>query len=155
MLKDITLGQYFPGNSFIHKLDPRTKILIMIAYVVLVFIVQNFYGDQFAEVAIRPEATTGIESLSDDECHLFTYVPDVKKVHEYTRLLGECATAHDLAGVVSIMLSEPRVGKDTVVKGTFIEVLLPFASRLTSGAKVDNVRQQINNMLMRQGRGGK
>lgn len=41
--------------------------------------VQNFYGDQFAEVAIRPEATTGIESLSDDECHLFTYVPDVKK----------------------------------------------------------------------------
>ena len=74
---------------------------------------------------------------------------------EYTRLLGECATAHDLAGVVSIMLSEPRVGKDTVVKGTFIEVLLPFASRLTSGAKVDNVRQQINNMLMRQGRGGK
>lgn len=89
------------------------------------------------------------------ECLLFTYVPDVKKVHEYTRLLGECATAHDLAGVVSIMLSEPRVGKDTVVKGTFIEVLLPFASRLTSGAKVDNVRQQINNMLMRQGRGGK
>ena len=47
MLKDITLGQYFPGNSFIHKLDPRTKILIMIAYVVLVFIVQNFYGFVF------------------------------------------------------------------------------------------------------------
>ena len=117
--------------------------------------VQNFYGDQFAEVAIRPEETEGIESLNDAECLLFTYVPDVKKVHEYTRLLGECATAHDLAGVVSIMLSEPRVGKDTVVKGTFIEVLLPFASRLTSGAKVDNVRQQINNMLMRQGRGGK
>ena len=104
--------------------------------------VQNFYGDQFAEVAIRPEETEGIESLNDAECLLFTYVPDVKKVH-------------DLAGVVSIMLSEPRVGKDTVVKGTFIEVLLPFASRLTSGAKVDNVRQQINNMLMRQGRGGK
>lgn len=44
MLKDITLGQYFPGNSFIHRLDPRTKILIMIAYVVMVFLVQNFIG---------------------------------------------------------------------------------------------------------------
>lgn len=44
MLKDITLGQYFPGNSFIHRLDPRTKILIMVAYVVLVFVIQNFYG---------------------------------------------------------------------------------------------------------------
>ena len=50
--------------------------------------VQNFYGDQFAEVAIRPEETEGIESLNDAECLLFTYVPDVKKVHEYTRLLG-------------------------------------------------------------------
>lgn len=44
MLKDITLGQYFPGNTFIHRLDPRTKILIIIAYVVVVFLVQNFAG---------------------------------------------------------------------------------------------------------------
>lgn len=44
MLKDITLGQYFPGKSFIHKLDPRTKILIMLVYIVLVFLVQNFFG---------------------------------------------------------------------------------------------------------------
>ena len=117
--------------------------------------VQHFYGDQFAEAAIRPEATEGIECLNDAECHLFTYVPDVKKVHEYARLLGECDTAHDLAGVVSIMLDEPHVDKATVVKGAFIEVLLLFTFRLTSGSKVDNVRQQINNMLMARGRGGK
>ena len=30
MIKDITIGQYIPGESFIHKLDPRTKILISI-----------------------------------------------------------------------------------------------------------------------------
>lgn len=115
--------------------------------------VQNFYGDQFAEVA-RPEDTEGIDSLNDAECLLFTYVPEVKKVHEYVRLLGECTTAHELAGVVDIMLDEPHVGKDTVVKAVFIEVLLPFA-RLTSGAKVDNVRQQINNMLAVRGKGMK
>lgn len=44
MLKDITLGQFFPGDSFIHRLDPRTKILIMLVYIVLVFIIKNFYG---------------------------------------------------------------------------------------------------------------
>lgn len=44
MLKDITLGQYFPGNSIIHRLDPRTKILIMLVYIVIVFLVQNFFG---------------------------------------------------------------------------------------------------------------
>lgn len=44
MLKDITLGQYFPGNSFVHRLDPRTKILCMIAYIVLIFCIKDFAG---------------------------------------------------------------------------------------------------------------
>lgn len=37
MLSDITLGQYFPGNSFIHRLDPRTKILATLIYIVAIF----------------------------------------------------------------------------------------------------------------------
>lgn len=41
MLKDITLGQYFPGNSTIHHLDPRTKLLGMVAFIVIVFLVKN------------------------------------------------------------------------------------------------------------------
>ena len=41
MLKDITLGQFFPGNSVIHKLDPRVKILICIAYIVGIFLCQS------------------------------------------------------------------------------------------------------------------
>ena len=38
MLKDITLGQYFPGNSFVHRLDPRTKLLMVIVYIVALFL---------------------------------------------------------------------------------------------------------------------
>lgn len=38
MIRDITLGQYFPGTSFLHKLDPRSKILLMIVYVVTLFL---------------------------------------------------------------------------------------------------------------------
>ncbi len=37
MLKDITLGQYFPGNSPIHRLDPRTKLIMLIVYIVALF----------------------------------------------------------------------------------------------------------------------
>ena len=37
MLKDITLGQFFPGKSPIHKLDPRTKLLGLIGYIVALF----------------------------------------------------------------------------------------------------------------------
>lgn len=46
MLSDITLGQYFPGNSFIHRLDPRTKILATLIYIVAIFFAESFlsYG---------------------------------------------------------------------------------------------------------------
>ncbi|WP_411679940.1 energy-coupling factor transporter transmembrane component T family protein [Clostridium thailandense] len=44
MIKDITIGQYVPGESFVHKLDPRAKILISLIYIVDLFIVNNFRG---------------------------------------------------------------------------------------------------------------
>ena len=37
MLKDITLGQFFPGNTIVHRLDPRTKILAVVLYIVALF----------------------------------------------------------------------------------------------------------------------
>ena len=40
-LKDITLGQYFPGNSIFHRLDPRTKLLLTVFYIVALFMAQN------------------------------------------------------------------------------------------------------------------
>lgn len=44
MIKDITIGQYIPGDSFIHKMDPRAKILISLIFVIDLFIVSNFLG---------------------------------------------------------------------------------------------------------------
>ncbi len=44
MLKDITIGQYFPGNSFVHNLDPRMKIFLTMLFVVLLFIPKNPIG---------------------------------------------------------------------------------------------------------------
>ncbi len=44
MLNDITIGQFFPGNSVIHRMDSRFKIVLDIIYVVMLFTAQNFYG---------------------------------------------------------------------------------------------------------------
>lgn len=44
MIKDITIGQYFPGDSVIHKMDPRAKMLLDILYLVMLFTAQNFTG---------------------------------------------------------------------------------------------------------------
>ena len=46
MLKDITLGQFFPGHSFVHKMDARVKIICVILYIAWLFFVKTFaaYG---------------------------------------------------------------------------------------------------------------
>ena len=50
VLKDITLGQFFPGNSVIHRLDPRTKLIFLVIYIVTLFVAANWisYGVVFA-----------------------------------------------------------------------------------------------------------
>ncbi|MBQ5565119.1 MAG: energy-coupling factor transporter transmembrane protein EcfT [Clostridia bacterium] len=42
MVRDITLGQYMPGNSIIHRLDARSKIMLLIAYIVFIFVAGNY-----------------------------------------------------------------------------------------------------------------
>ena len=42
MIKDITIGQYFPGTSVVHKLDPRAKLVLTFVYIVLIFLCRNF-----------------------------------------------------------------------------------------------------------------
>lgn len=44
MLKDITLGQYFPANSFVHSLDPRIKILLTLFLIIAVFFIESLWG---------------------------------------------------------------------------------------------------------------
>ena len=65
MLKDITLGQYFPGKTVVHRLDPRTKLLMTVLYIVALFVAQGWiaYGIVFAFLVmsialsrIRPKA---------------------------------------------------------------------------------------------------
>ncbi len=61
MLKDITLGQYFPGDSPIHRLDPRVKILLTMAYIILLFLVKNFTG--FALFAVFTFVVIGVAKI--------------------------------------------------------------------------------------------
>ncbi len=44
MIKDITIGQFFPGNSLIHKLDPRAKILLTFIFIIALFLSRNFFS---------------------------------------------------------------------------------------------------------------
>ena len=53
-IKDITLGQYFPGNTVIHRMDPRTKLLFTVLYIVALFLAKSLltYGIMLAVLVV-------------------------------------------------------------------------------------------------------
>lgn len=52
MIRDITLGQYFPGESWIHRLDPRIKIIATLVYIAALFVANDFWGMLIAAAAL-------------------------------------------------------------------------------------------------------
>ena len=52
MIRDITIGQYFPGDSVIHRLDSRVKIIATLLFIIEIFIVDNFLGFALAAACL-------------------------------------------------------------------------------------------------------
>lgn len=108
---------------------------------------QHFYGDQFAERILCKAAQDVI--LTPEQEKLSIYI-NKENIRHYLTLIGECGTATELARVVVEMCeSEERLTPDEIVKGRFINQILPFAVGLTKGTSVDNIRQRINDVLAR------
>ena len=64
MLKDITIGQYFPGDSVVHRIDSRFKIILDIIYVVMLFVADNFISLAVAGIFIlMAYAVSGIKAI--------------------------------------------------------------------------------------------
>lgn len=51
-MKDVSIGQYYPANSVIHRLDPRLKLVLCIMYIVMIFFIQTFTGYALTAVFI-------------------------------------------------------------------------------------------------------
>ncbi len=62
MIGDITLGQYFPGNSFIHNIDPRVKLVISMLLIVSIFVTSSLIG--FAILTVTVFAIIFISKIS-------------------------------------------------------------------------------------------
>ena len=59
MLKDITLGQYYPTESIIHRLDPRVKLLATLMYLVSLFLFHDFVGFVVVTLFLFLRSVTG------------------------------------------------------------------------------------------------
>ena len=61
MLKDITLGQFFPADTPVHRLDPRTKLLLVVLYIVMLFQAKGWAG--YAVVAVFTAASMWLSKI--------------------------------------------------------------------------------------------
>ena len=108
---------------------------------------QIFYGDKFAEKLLSGESPKE-ESLPEVD-KLSIYI-NKEHIPGYLAQIGECQTATELARVVVEMAEqEPRLTAEEIVKARFINLLLPFAFKLSKGTSVDNIRARINDAWMK------
>lgn len=113
--------------------------------------VQNFYGDQFAEnILSKKEAAEDSFSDADspEDRKLALYIGK-ECLPAFLAQIRDCNNATDLALVVVSMLDqETKLTEDIVVRSSFIQLLLPFATKITSGRSVNNIRARINDTLI-------
>ena len=109
--------------------------------------VQNFNGDQFAEKILRKQEATEDSSSDADS-------PEVRKLAlyigeeclpDFLAQIRDCNNATELAlVVVSMFDQETKLTEEIVVRSSFIQLLLPFATNITSGRSVNNIRHDRN-----------
>lgn len=118
--------------------------------------VQNFNGDQFTEKILSKQETA--EDSSSDAESPEVDSPEAKKLALYIgkeslpaflAQIRDCNNATELAlVVVSMFDQETKLTEEIVVRSSFIQLLLPFAIKITSGKSVNNVRARINDALI-------
>lgn len=118
--------------------------------------VQNFNGDQFAEKILSKQEIAE-DSFSDADSPEVAS-PEAKKLALYIgkeRLpafldqIRDCNNATELALVVVSMFDQKsKLTEEIVVRSNFIQLLLPFTTKITSGRSVNNIRARINDALI-------
>ena len=139
MLKDITLGQYFPGNSFIHRLDPRTKLIMLIVYIVALFVAVSWisYAVMLAFLIgciaisqIPPKSIVrGMKPMV--VILLFTAILNLFMTQGETVLISFWIITITLEGVVRAVLMMVRILM--LITGTFLMTYTTSPIALTDG----------------------
>lgn len=128
MIKDITLGQYFPLNSVIHKLDPRMKLLFTTAFIVAVFLSNNFISLLFC-IAVAGFVT----ALS--KVPFSTVIKGIKPILLIILVTSVLQIAYNKGGIPLIHLGRITITSGGVLTAVFmalrITLLIVISTMLT------------------------
>ena len=113
--------------------------------------VQNFYGDQFAEQIFskREVAEDSLSEAASPEAKKLALYIGKECLPAFLAQIRDCNNATELAlFVVSMFDQKTKLTEEIVVRSSFIQLLFPFAIKVTSGRSVNNVRARINDALI-------
>lgn len=108
---------------------------------------QNFYGDKFAEQALRQKEHIDAESLNDEEKDLYSYLQDANEVRYYRDALARCKDTKEVARIVSTMVGKGVIQCEDVYKAEFMEKLVPFISIPKPDTFLRMLREQIHHII--------
>ena len=114
MISDITLGQFFPGESPLHRLDPRTKILLAIAFIVLVFLIGTPL--EFLILALVVVSLTAISKISFKV--VFKGIKPIIYVLIFTALINVFLTSGEGEPLVDFWVIE--IYKEGIIRAVFM-----------------------------------
>mgnify|MGYP003178961655 CR=1 FL=1 len=121
MLKDITLGQFFPGDTLAHKLDPRTKLLVTVLYVVALFTAKSYIA--YGVLILTLIVAVRISRVGAKALFLF-YTPGTELCHFWIFRI----TIEGVRAAITMML---RI--TLLIMGTFLLTYTTSPIRLTDG----------------------
>lgn len=126
MISDITLGQFFPGYSVLHKLDPRTKILLAIIAIVAVFIVHNPIG--FIILTLITVITVVISRISFGV--IWRSIKPIVFILIFTSVLNLFMTVGEGDPLVSFWIF--KIYEEGIIRAIFVSVRVVLLIVLTS-----------------------
>ncbi len=128
MIKDITIGQYFPLNSTIHKLDPRTKLLFTVVYIVMVFVSNNFISLFFC-------LFTGIAIIALSKIPVKTVIKGLKPILMIITITSVLQIAYVKTGIILVDFWKIQITSGGVLTAIFmalrISLLIVMSTMLT------------------------
>ena len=128
MIKDITIGQYFPLNSTIHKLDPRTKLLFTVVFIVMVFVSNNFISLLFC-------LFTGIVIISMSKIPVNTVLKGLKPILMIITITSVLQIAYVKTGIILVDFWKVQITSGGVLTAVFmalrISLLIVMSTMLT------------------------
>lgn len=125
MFKSITIGQFLPGNSFLHRLDPRSKLVALILFIGTVFILRTFFGYLFLGVVLLGLLKSSQLPLS----YFFRGLRPVFYITLFTLIIHFFMTK---GGLILLRIGPFSIESDGVYLGIFMALRIIFLVVCTS-----------------------